>query len=126
MPRHNRTGRDAGLGRFAALPHDVLCSPGFLAASPAARAVLLELIRLHNGSNNGRIGLGVREAAARCNISKATASRAFQELADCGLVELVEKGSFRERRRLASTFRLLWLRCDVTYTIPARRYRQSS
>ncbi len=124
MARHDRKGRSKMAGRFAALPHDVLNSPGYLATTPPARAVLVELIRLHNGSNNGALGFGVREAAARCHISKATASRALQELEDCGLVETVSKGSFRERRRLASTYRLLWLRCDLTHVVPTRRYRE--
>jgi Fe2+ or Zn2+ uptake regulation protein len=123
MARHDRTGRSRTTGRFAALPHDVLDSPGYLGTSPAARAVLVELVRLHNGFNNGAIALGVRKAASRCNISPATVARALQELADAGLVDCTGKGSFRIRNREASTFRLTWLRCDVTQAIPLRRYR---
>lgn len=123
MPSHDKTGRSAAPARFAALPHDVLKSPGFLATSPPARAVLLELIRLHNGSNNGAIGLCVREAAERCKVSKSTASRALQELDDYGLIDQMTKGSFRQRNRHASTYRLTWLACDVSGVIPPRRYR---
>jgi DNA-binding IclR family transcriptional regulator len=126
MAGHDKTGRSTMRARFAALPHDVLTSPGYRACSPAARAVMLELIMLHNGFNNGKIGLSIRDAASRCNIGKATAARAFQELDDNGLVDCVEKGSFRDHHRIATTFRLLWLRCDVTQTIPMRRYRQAA
>jgi Fe2+ or Zn2+ uptake regulation protein len=123
MARHDRTGRSTTPGRFTALPHDVLDSPGYLGTSPAARAVLVELVRLHNGRNNGGIALGVRLAATRCNVSPATVARALQELGDAGLVDCIAKGSFRIKDRQASTYRLNWLRCDVTQAIPMRRYR---
>jgi hypothetical protein len=96
MAGHDKTGRSTKPARYAALPHDVLTSPGYRACSPAARAVMLELIMLHNGFNNGKIGLSIRDAATRCNIGKDTAARAFQELDDNGLVDCVEKGSFRD------------------------------
>jgi Fe2+ or Zn2+ uptake regulation protein len=123
MPKHDRTGRSTTPGRFAALPHDVLDSSGYVGTSPAARAVLVELVRLHNGSNNGAIVLSARMAATRCNISPATVARALQELADAGLVDCVSKGSFKVKDRNASTYRLTWLRCDMTQTTPLRRYR---
>ncbi len=124
MPRHNKKGRSVFPGRFAAVPHDVLVSPGYLGTSPPARAVLLEVLRHFNGSNNGAIGLGVRDAAKRCKVSPATVARALQELADAGLVDCMAKGSFAIKNGLASTFRLTWLRCDVTHVHPMRRYRE--
>jgi Fe2+ or Zn2+ uptake regulation protein len=123
MPRHNRKGRSTTPGRFSLLPHDVLESPGYLATKPAARSVLVELVRLHNGCNNGAIVLSARMAAKRCNISPASVARALQELADAGLVDCMSKGSFKLKDRNASTYRLTWLRCEVTHTIPMRRYR---
>lgn len=124
MRRSNRKGRSDGLGRFAALPHDVLDSPGYRDTTPAARAVLLELIRIENGRNNGAIALSVRDAAERCNIGRDTASRALQDLEDAGLIELVEKGCFRHHHRLASTYRLTWLRDAKLGHLPSRKYRQ--
>jgi hypothetical protein len=123
MARHDRKGRSLGNGRFVALPFEVLESSGYRAASVAARAVLVELAMTYHGANNGRLALSARHAADRCNMGKGTALRALQELEDCGLVECVEKGGFRDKRRLASEYRLLWLRCDRTGAIPARRYR---
>lgn len=122
MARHDRTGRSISEGRFVRLPHSVMDSPGYAATHPPARAVLLELAKRYTGYNNGRIGLSIRDAACACRISTGTAGRAIQELEDCGLIECVEKGSFSRRRRLASEYRLLWQRCDVTMVQPARHY----
>lgn len=124
MAKHNAKGRSNGVERFAGLPHDVLNSPGFLATKPNARAVLLELARIYNGQNNGRLGLSIRDAAQRCNIGKSATAEAFQQLEDCGLIDRMTKGSFSAHKRLASEWRLLWRGCDVTGTIPTRRYRQ--
>jgi hypothetical protein len=48
---------EAPTGRYFALPHAVLDSPAFTGCSAQARALLLELCRQHNGSNNGRLHL---------------------------------------------------------------------
>jgi DNA-binding transcriptional regulator YhcF (GntR family) len=80
-------------------------------------------LRCHNGSNNGQIALSVRDAAKRCNISNDTAALAFTQLEDAGLIERVMKGSFKQRNRRASEYRILWLRCDVTGAMPRASYR---
>lgn len=120
---HNKTGRSKGNSRFAAIPHEVLDSPGYSSTRPAARAVLIELVKLHNGSNNGRLALSVRRIQERCNMSKDTAAKALQELEDAGLIEMVTKGSFRQKNRHASEYRLLWNQCDVTNALPRSNYR---
>lgn len=122
MAKHNKTGRSKGEGRFAGIPHSVMNSTGYLQTRPAARAVLLELARLYNGVNNGMIGLSVRTASDRCNISKDTVSKAFQELEDCGLIEAVEKGTYRIKTCKATEWRLLWARCNVAGLTPSRRF----
>jgi hypothetical protein len=119
----NRTGRSKGNGRFITIPHDVLNSPGNLSTKPPARAVLCELLRCYNGGNNGRIGLSVRVAGKRCNISNDTAALAFTQLEDAGLIERVIKGSFKQRTRKASEYRILWRQCDVTSAMPRASYR---
>lgn len=124
MAKVNQTGRSISEGRFVKLPHAVMNSPGYAATRPPARAVLLEIAKRYTGFNNGSIGLSIRDAHKACRISTGTVGRAIQELEDCGLIECVEKGSFSRRRRLASEYRLLWQRCDLTSTQPARRYMQ--
>jgi hypothetical protein len=77
---------------FIRLPHSVYDSPAFATLKPIDIAVLLLLIRKHNGHNNGGISLGLREAARRCHCSLATACRALASLQKANLVSLTYKG----------------------------------
>jgi hypothetical protein len=77
---------------FIKLPYAVCDSPEFAALNPIDVAVLLLLIRKHNGYNNGNISLGVREAAAKCRCGKASAQRALARLQQSGLVAITYKG----------------------------------
>src|SRR3954453_24189404 len=76
---------------FIMLPHAVYDSPAFAMLAPVDIAVLLLLIRKHNGRNNGDIVLGVRETASRCHCGKATAARALKHHQDTDLVSLIHR-----------------------------------
>lgn len=117
--RHNRTGRSKGSGRYVMLQHYLLNSAAYLSLSPAGRAVLVEIFRLYNGGNNGRLGLSVRIAAARCRIARNTAARAFDELQDRGFIECVTQGGFSLKLRHASEWRLTHLKCDASGQLPS-------
>src|SRR5262245_4352877 len=77
---------------FIMLPYAVYDGPIFAALKPIDIAVLLLLIRKHNGYNNGGIALGVREAAKRCHCSQMTACRALARLQKDGLISATYKG----------------------------------
>lgn len=77
---------------FIMLPHAVYDDPKFVALKPIHLAILLLLIRRHNGHNNGNIALGVREAAKRCHCSQMTACRALAHLQTMGFVTATYKG----------------------------------
>ena len=77
---------------FIMLPHAVYDSPAFALLAPLDIAVLLLLIRKHNGHNNGEISLGAREVMARCRCGKATALRALNRLQQAEFISLVQKG----------------------------------
>ncbi len=77
---------------FIMLPYATYDSPIFLALEPIHIAVLLLLIRKHDGYNNGKIALGVRETARRCHCSQATACRALARLQNDGLISVTYKG----------------------------------
>lgn len=62
--RPNATGRNP-TSRFVGLRHSLLSSNAYRSLSCAARALLVELVMLHNGENNGSLYLSVRDAAAR-------------------------------------------------------------
>jgi hypothetical protein len=109
---------------FLKLPRFIKRSQAFHELSCEARCALLEILDRYNGTNNGAISLSVRECAyslgTRC---KATASRALTAVDDSGLARPQEVGVWRGRR--ATTWRLAWLRCDVTGDLPNKTWAQS-
>lgn len=96
MARKNRKGR--GGHKFVMLPHYLLDSPAYLDLSPNARALYTQLARRYNGSNNGSIGLGAREAGRVCKISKDSAARAFDDLIEHGFIAVAQDASFDQKR----------------------------
>lgn len=97
---------------FIQLPHWVYDSAAFRSLKPGPRTVLLALIRRYNGSNNGRIGLGVREAMTECCVrDKDTISSYFQSLEQKGLIVKARAGGFNMKdatRNRATEWRLTW------------------
>lgn len=112
--KHNAKGRNRYDSAHVRLYTYMLDSPAFLSLSCAARAVLIEIARRYNGTNNGMIGASVRTLSSRCRIAPGTASRALGELQERGFIECVKQGAFSLKLRHASEWRLLWQTCDVT------------
>src|SRR4051812_45241532 len=91
--RRSRRGVDAK-GRSTGFNHPVLIlrrslvhSPQFSALSSTARSLLLELQGIYNGTNNGRLFLSVRDAAARLGLADLKAAmNAFNELETLGFI----------------------------------------
>jgi hypothetical protein len=82
--------------RFARLDHGLLKSPAYRALSCTARALLVELVMLFNGENNGALYLSVRDAAARLGLSDLEAAcKAFAELEAMGFVVCTADAHFR-------------------------------
>jgi hypothetical protein len=77
---------------FIMLPYRLYDSPAFAALQPTDIAVLLMLLRHFNGTNNGKIALGVRAVAKGCHCGKTTASRALATLRAAGFIEMTHKG----------------------------------
>jgi hypothetical protein len=119
----DKRGRSHTKERFALMPVSVMRSAAYQQASLPARAILFELAALYVGSNNGRLGLSVRQAATVLNCAKDTASRAFRELSDKGLIEAAYIGNFKAKvSPLASEWRLSWRRCDRSGALPSRAF----
>ncbi|QCJ89604.1 hypothetical protein DAA61_14570 [Bradyrhizobium sp. WBAH33] len=80
-----------------------------------ARAIYIELARLYHGpgTNNGRIGFSVRQAAEAIHVSKDTAAKAMRQLQDRGFIVATSKGQFAQKRQ-ATRWRLTEFRCDVS------------
>jgi hypothetical protein len=104
------------------LYRSMLDSPAYLSLTCASRAVLVEIGRGYDGMNNGRIGLSIRRASARCNIARGTAQRAFVELQERGFIDCMAKGAFSRKVLHATEWRLTWWSCDVTGELPSRKF----
>lgn len=50
---------EAVTGRFSAMPHALLDSTAFMGASHRTRSLILELMRQHDGKNNGHLHLAL-------------------------------------------------------------------
>lgn len=108
----NHTGRNQTT-RFARLDHALLKSCAYRALTPTARALLVELTMLENGSNNGSLYLSIRDATDRIGIVDLTAARnAFDELQDLGFIAMTEESHFHVKaaeKSRARCWRLTWL-----------------
>lgn len=120
--RHNNTGRSRTNGDFVMLERSLLRSAAYRSLTPAARAVLVEILNRYYGHNNGQIGLSVRSAAETCKIGKNTANRAFHELVEKGFIVCVTPGGFSRKTRHAAEWRVTHRRCDVTGQRPSKDY----
>jgi len=58
--------------------------------SPGPRALYIELKRRYNGSNNGKIILSHRDAAAALNVHRNTVGPWFTELQDRGFIHMAQ------------------------------------
>lgn len=113
MAKLTKKGRRTHGPPFIQLHWWVYDSPAFQSLKPGPRALLLALLRRHNGSNNGSIALGVREAAAECRIrDKDTISSYFASLERRGLIAATRRGAFNLKdptRNRATEWRLSWI-----------------
>lgn len=91
---------------YSSLPWSVLDSHAYQGATPAAKALLVELIRQHSGSNNGRLHVTHKWLAPRGWASKETVARARDELIERGLIVQTRRGGLNAG---ASWFALTWL-----------------
>jgi len=90
--------------------HPVFYSAAFRSLSLTARALVFELIGLHDGTNNGEIFLSVRTARDLLGLgSDAPVTQAFRDLQEHGLIRLVSKGSFCQKASRASVWQLNFL-----------------
>ncbi len=109
--RPNQTGR-SNTSRFARLDYRLLNSNAYRALSPNARALLVEVVMLYNGENNGSLWLSVRDAAHRMGVADVTAaSNAFAELQDMGFIAMTQDAYFRVKASdtcRARCWRLTW------------------
>ena len=108
-------------GSYTPLPHLVLDSVAFMGAGNTAKAILFELLRQHNGSNNGRFQLTAQWLAKRGWRSPDVVLRARRELVKRGLIVQTRQGGLNHG---ASQYGVTWLPITnfVGLDITARDY----
>lgn len=81
-------------------------SKAYTSLSCGARALLIELMLLYKGYNNGKIFLSARDAAARLGCTPTTACKYFAELRKTKFIKTTLKGSFNLKIRHATCYTL--------------------
>lgn len=99
----------------------VRLSPAWRDLSPQARAVYVEMKARFNGSNNGKIGYGAREAAADIGMSHSSANRFLLELEDHGFITRQQESSF-VHKRLSIEWCMTEARNDVTGALATKDF----
>lgn len=91
----NATGRSSGTKPFCMLHNWVFDCPAYRSLKPGPRAVLWELIRRYNGTNNGRIAYGARDMARAIHVTDRQTIAAYErELEAKGFIKAVQRGGF--------------------------------
>lgn len=108
----NAAGRN-NTSRFARLDHRILRSAAYRSLSPNDRSLLVELISLDNGNNNGSLYLSVSDAAARMGVADlSAASKSFGNLQALGFITNTVPAKFRSGgsgKSRARCWRLNWI-----------------
>lgn len=108
MASKRHKGNRIGEG-FVALPYSVLNSPLFLALSPHALKLLLDVAAQYRGDNNGDLSAAWKLMQPRGWRSEATLHKAKHELLDAGFLFEARKGY---RPNTCSLFALTWFALD--------------
>lgn len=93
------------------LDHSLLTSPAYRSLSPVSRALLVELVRLYNGKNNGMLAVSERDAASICNVSRITIRKGFAQLIEVGILEISRNSYFNVKSgdKRCREYALTWL-----------------
>lgn len=107
MSRNSPRDKNRGKYRHVQLTEKFQTTHAWSTLKPGPRALYVELKRRHNGQNNGRILMSVREAATLLNVHRNTVPAYFRDLEDRHLVRQTREGYLgAEGHGIASTWRL--------------------
>ncbi len=105
MAKHKKP-LEAAQGLYTALPHALLDSVAFMGASHTARSLLCELLRQHNGGNNGHLQLTSSWLKKRGWNSSDVLHRAKLDLIERGLIIQTRQGGLNAG---ANLYAVTWL-----------------
>ena len=112
---------------YIQLDHELVRCEVWAGLSANAVKLLIGIWDQYNGHNNGELRYSQKQAIRLLRCSPRTAVRAFAELQDAGLIEVVEKGSFAHkdsaRKGMATTWRITAIK--PTEKSAVRRFQYS-
>src|SRR4051794_28161691 len=117
-------GRKIKMLRHVRLYHWLMQTEAWQSLRALERAIYIEIAARYagDGSNNGRIGYSIREAASTFRVGKSTAARALQALQDRGFIVARKKGAFSLKNRHSTEWRLTEFGCDLTSALPTKEF----
>lgn len=110
--RSDRKGRSTGVDPFVMLPQWAFDCPAYRTLKPGPRALLWEIIRKHNGANNGRIGFSQRDMAVAINVTdRETVAGYVRDLEARGFIAATRRGGFNVKvaDRRSTEWELTWI-----------------
>ena len=118
--RPNSKGRNDAEPQYVPIPYLMAHSPAWRSLGGSAIKVWIELRSRFNGHNNGKLSLGLDEAARLLSMSKATAHRALLELEEKGFLMMTKRGVWHGRMATE------WAVTDRSQNgqLPTRAWRQ--
>lgn len=105
MARTNRYKGNRLIGGFLAVSHSILSAPGFVALSPYAKALLLDLGAQYKGDNNGDLSVAWKLMQPHGWQSQTTLHKAKAELLKAEFIFETRKG---QRPNKCSLYALTW------------------
>jgi DNA-binding transcriptional ArsR family regulator len=121
MAKHDKTGRSKGDAKHVRLYEHMEKTDAWRGLSGIAAKAWFTVGLMHNGLNNGRIGVSTRELGERIGVTHSTAARALRELENAGFLRCVRASSF-SRKRLAAEYELTHIGNAVTGASATKDY----
>jgi hypothetical protein len=118
-------GRNKDKGpRHVRICHYMMATQAWISLGGIERAMYLDIAARYAGygSNNGKIGYSVREAATNLHVGTSTAKRALDALQDRGFIVAEKRGAFTLKQRHASEWRLTEFASDVSKDIATKDF----
>jgi DNA-binding MarR family transcriptional regulator len=119
-----RGSRKTKMLRHVRLYHYLMQTEAWQSLRALERSIYIEIAARYagDGSNNGRIGYSIREAASTFRVGKSSAARALEKLQDRGFIVARKKGAFSLKSRHSTEWRLTEFGCDLTSALPTKEF----
>lgn len=110
--------------RHVRICHYMMATPAWKSLGATERAMYLDIAARYAGygSNNGKIGYSVREAATNLHVGTSTAKRALDALEDRGFIVATKRGAFSLKKRHASEWRLTEFPSDISKDLATKDF----